>query len=144
MNYPLIHYFKSKHCAPCKPVEKMLDEINISLFGNRLNIKKVDIAEDLELARKFNVLSVPTIVIGKVRLSVVIDKNELTDAILQGFLSSVSFEEEPIMQNCEKKPADGPTSAGSKEPSISNEAKITEKPLENLPNAEKSEKKESS
>lgn len=88
----------------------MLDEINISLFGNRLNIKKVDIAEDLELARKFNVLAVPTIIIGRVRLSVVIDKNELTDAILQGFLSSVSFEEEPVSQNCEQTPAGNPSS----------------------------------
>jgi hypothetical protein len=73
----------------------MLNEINLSLFGNRLNVKKIDIAEDIELARKYNVLSVPTVIIGRVRLSVVIDKNELTDAILQGFLSSVSLDETP-------------------------------------------------
>ena len=94
MAYPLIYFFSSPYCAPCKNIEKMLDEVNISLFGNKLRIKKVDIAKELEIARKFNILSVPTIIIGNQRLSVIIDKNELTDAILQGFLSSVSFAED--------------------------------------------------
>jgi len=69
----------------------MLNDINISLFGNRLKIKKIDIAEDLEMARKHNVVSVPTIIIGGNRLNMIVDKEELTDAILAGFLSSVSI-----------------------------------------------------
>ncbi len=91
MGYPIIHYFCSAHCAPCKRVERMLNDINISLFGNRLKIKKIDIAEDLEMARKHNVVSVPTIIIGGNRLNMIVDKEELTDAILAGFLSSVSI-----------------------------------------------------
>ncbi len=94
MGYPLIYYFTSPYCAPCKNVERMLNEINLSLFGNKLRIKKINIASDIEMARKFNVISVPTMIIGKTRLSVIIDKNEMTDAILQGFLSSVSFDDE--------------------------------------------------
>ena len=94
MGYPLIYYFSSPYCAPCKNVEKMLNEINISMFGNKLRIKKINIAEEIETAREFNVISVPTIIIGATRLTVIIDKNELTDAILQGFLSSVSFSDE--------------------------------------------------
>ena len=94
MAYPLIYFFSSPYCAPCKSIEKMLNEVNISLFGNKLRIKKVDIAKELDIARKFKILSVPTIIIGNQRLSVIIDKNELTDAILQGFLSSVSFAED--------------------------------------------------
>jgi len=74
----------------------MLNEINVSLFGNKLRIKKINIASDISLAQKFNVISVPTIIIGNIRMSVIIDKNELTDAILQGFISSVSFEEEEM------------------------------------------------
>ena len=70
----------------------MLDEVNLSLFGNRLRVQKVDISKDVEKAKEFNILSVPTVLIGKTRLSVVIDKNELTDAILQGFLSSLSMD----------------------------------------------------
>jgi hypothetical protein len=68
----------------------MLDEINLSLFGNRLVVEKIDIAKDVEKAKEFNILSVPTIIVGGVRLNVIIDKNELTDAILQGFLSSIN------------------------------------------------------
>lgn len=75
----------------------MLEEINISLFGNKLRIKKINIASDIEIARKFNVISVPTLIIGNTRLSVIIDKNEMTDAILQGFLSSVSFDDEDML-----------------------------------------------
>ncbi len=91
MGYPVIYYFCSKHCGPCKRVERMLNEINISLFGNRLKIKKVDIAEDLTLAKKYDVVSVPTVIIGSNRLNMIMDKEELTDAILSGFLSSVSI-----------------------------------------------------
>ncbi len=94
MGYPLIHYFSSPYCAPCKNVERMLNEINVSMFGNKLRIRKINIAEEIETARKHNVFSVPTIIIGGTRLTVIIDKNELTDAILQGFLSSVSFDDE--------------------------------------------------
>ena len=94
MGYPLIYFFSSPYCAPCKTIEKMLNEVNISLFGNKLRIKKVDIAQEFMLTQKFKILSVPTIIIGDQRLSVIIDKNELTDAILQGFLSSVSYGED--------------------------------------------------
>ena len=41
--YPKILFFSSNHCAPCKPVEEMLKRINISMFGKRLNIEKIDI-----------------------------------------------------------------------------------------------------
>ena len=94
MAYPIIYYFSSPYCAPCKPVEKMLNEVNLSLFGNKLRIRKINIMKESNVAKKFNILSVPTIICGNIRLSVVIDKNALTDAILQGFLSSVSLEEE--------------------------------------------------
>lgn len=91
MAYPIIYYFSSPYCGPCKQVEKMLNEVNMSLFGNKLRIKKVNIMQESDLAKKFDVISVPTIICGDIRLSVVIDKNELTDAILQGFISSVNM-----------------------------------------------------
>ena len=91
MAYPIIYYFSSPYCGPCKHVEQMLNEVNLSLFGNKLHIRKVNIVKESEIAKKYDVISVPTVIIGDMRLSVVIDKNELTDAILQGFLSSVSM-----------------------------------------------------
>ena len=89
--YPVILFFTSKHCAPCKVVEKKLKKINISMFGNKLNIEKVDIEENFKLTQKKNVLSVPTIIVGGRRLSSSIDEDDLVDAILHGFLSSVEL-----------------------------------------------------
>ncbi len=57
MSYPIIFYFKSPYCSPCVAVEEMLDDINISLFGNRLNIRKIDILQESELAQKYSILS---------------------------------------------------------------------------------------
>ena len=91
--YPKIFYFSSNHCAPCKPVEEMLKKINISLFGKKLRIEKISI--DLEENRQFTlehrVTSVPTLIIADKRLSVNIEEEEIIDAILYAFISSVKI-----------------------------------------------------
>jgi len=89
--YPVIYFFSSEYCSPCKMVERMLKEINISLFGNKLIIEKVDIVSDLEMAKRYAVNKVPTIIVGSQRISQIIDREELVDVILQGFLSSVNL-----------------------------------------------------
>ena len=91
--YPKILFFSSNHCAPCKPVEEMLKKINISLFGKKLRIEKISI--DLEENRQFTlehrVTSVPTLIIADKRLSVNIEEEEIIDAILYAFISSVKI-----------------------------------------------------
>ena len=71
----------------------MLERINLSLFGNQLKIRKIDISEEMELAKKNNVLSVPTIIIGNNKLTHILDEQDIVDAILKGLISSVSLEE---------------------------------------------------
>ncbi len=92
--YPKILFFSSNHCAPCKPVEEMLKKINISLFGKKLRIVKISI--DLEDNRQFTlehrVSSVPTLIIADKILSVNIQEEEIIDAILYAFISSVKIE----------------------------------------------------
>ena len=92
--YPKILFFSSNHCAPCKPVEEMLKKINISLFGKKLRVVKISI--DLEDNRQFtlehHVTSVPTLIIADKRLSVNIQEEEIIDAILYAFISSVKIE----------------------------------------------------
>ncbi|MBN2155935.1 MAG: thioredoxin family protein [Candidatus Lokiarchaeota archaeon] len=94
--YPVIQFYTSKYCAPCKNVERMLARINLSLFGNQLFIQKIDVSltDEMELARKNNILSVPSIIVGNKRLTHIMDEQDIVDTILQGFLSSVSLEEE--------------------------------------------------
>ncbi|MHA1301707.1 MAG: thioredoxin family protein [Candidatus Helarchaeota archaeon] len=91
--YPEILFFTSIYCSPCKGVERLINKINLSMFGNKLIIQKIDIskAENLEISKKYNVFSVPTLIIGSKRLSVNIDEEDLVDAILQAFLSSVEI-----------------------------------------------------
>jgi len=91
--YPKILFFSSNHCAPCRPVEEMLKRINISLFGKKLRIQKVSI--ELEENRKFmldyRITSVPTLIIADKRLSVNIQEEEIIDAILYAFITSVKI-----------------------------------------------------
>ncbi len=92
-DYPKILFFSSNHCAPCKPIEEMLKRINISMFGKKLNIHKIDIEEGVnrELIQKYRITALPTIVIADKSLSVNIQQEEIVDAILYGFISSVKI-----------------------------------------------------
>ncbi len=69
----------------------MLNDINISMFGNKLRIKKIDTHANPEVAREHQVYSLPTLIIGAKKLSVSIEKLEIIDAILTAYLSSVTF-----------------------------------------------------
>ena len=89
--YPRILFFSSNHCAPCKPIEEMLKRINISMFGKKLNIEKIDIEKNHKMTQDYKVTSLPTIIISDRRLTVNIQEEEIIDAILYGFISSVKI-----------------------------------------------------
>ena len=91
--YPKILFFSSNHCAPCKPVEEMLKRINISLFGKKLRIQKVsiDLEENRQFTQEYHITSVPTLIIADKRLTVNIQEEEIIDAILYAFISSVKI-----------------------------------------------------
>ncbi|MFX1419308.1 MAG: thioredoxin family protein [Promethearchaeota archaeon] len=91
--YPKILFFSSNHCAPCKPVEEMLKRINISLFGKKLLIEKVsiDLEENRQITQEYRITSVPTLIVADKRLSVNIQEEEIIDAILYAFISSVKI-----------------------------------------------------
>ena len=87
--YPKIMLFSSVHCAPCKPVEEMLKRINISMFGKKLFIEKIDVSKNYMLTQKYKITSLPTLIIAEKRLSINIQEEDIIDAILFGFISSV-------------------------------------------------------
>ncbi len=91
-SYPKILFFSSNHCAPCKPVEEMLKRINISMFGKKLYIQKIDVEKNYVLTKQYNIISLPTIIIADRRLSLTISEEDIIDAILYGFISSVKIE----------------------------------------------------
>ena len=87
--YPKILLFSSIHCAPCRPVEEMLKRINISMFGKKLFIEKIDVGKNYMLTKKYNITSLPTLIIADKRLTINIQEEDIIDAILSGFISSV-------------------------------------------------------
>ncbi len=89
--YPTIVYFSSPTCGPCVRVKKLLDMVNLS-FGNKITIEEINILERPEKAQEFKVYSIPTLIIGDRRMSVSIEKEEVVDAVLQAFLSSVAMD----------------------------------------------------
>jgi len=88
-DYPKIMFFSSMHCAPCKPVEEMLKRINISMFGKKLLIEKIDVEKNFLLTTKYKITSLPTIIIADKRLTLNIQEEDIIDAILYGFITSV-------------------------------------------------------
>lgn len=60
---PVLLDFFSEYCNPCKMLAKDLDEI--SKKYNDLKIEKLDIMENYELTEKYNIMSVPTLILIK-------------------------------------------------------------------------------
>ena len=57
----LVDFF-ANWCAPCRMMTPILEEVAEELAG-AINIYKVDVDEDEDLARKFGIMSIPTIYI---------------------------------------------------------------------------------
>ncbi len=78
---------------PCKPVEEKLKNINISMFGKKLRIEKINIniKENRELIKEYKITSVPTLIIGGKKLMINIQEEDIIDAILQAFISSIDI-----------------------------------------------------
>lgn len=59
-NKPVIVYFTTPDCVPCKTIQRpALDKIK-TLLGEKLQVIEIDASEQPDLAKKWGVMSVPT------------------------------------------------------------------------------------
>lgn len=56
--------FYADWCGPCKMMSPIIDEISDEL-GDKIKVGKINTDENLELAQKYGIMSIPTIMIIK-------------------------------------------------------------------------------
>ena len=61
---PVIADFWASWCAPCRMQSAVIDEVSPQLV-QKAKIVKINVDEEPELAEKFNVMSVPTLIVFK-------------------------------------------------------------------------------
>lgn len=61
---PVVIDFWSEHCGPCKMLSPVLDEVAAEV-GDSAKITKVDVMDQRDLAMKFGIRAVPTLIFMK-------------------------------------------------------------------------------
>jgi thioredoxin 1 len=84
---PVIVDFHALWCSPCKMQSPILKEVANEL-GNRIKVIKIDVDQNSEIASRYNIQSVPTLIMFKNgkqiwRQSGVVSKNQLYNVLTQ-------------------------------------------------------------
>ena len=61
----LLFYFTAKWCGPCQKIKPLLQKISDGADSSKLKVYMIDIDENDDLAKNFNIRSVPTFYLYK-------------------------------------------------------------------------------
>jgi thioredoxin len=61
---PVLVDFWAEWCAPCRMLSPVIDEV-AGQYGDKAKVGKVNIDEQPELAQRFSVMSIPTLIMFK-------------------------------------------------------------------------------
>ncbi len=61
------------------------------MFGKKLYIEKIDVEKNYQLTSEYKITSLPTVIVAGRRLILNIQEEDIIDAILYGFISSVKI-----------------------------------------------------
>jgi thioredoxin 1 len=64
MSKPVLFDFFATWCGPCRMQTPILEELEKKM-GDSIEVKKIDVDQDLELAQKYGIRVVPTLIIEK-------------------------------------------------------------------------------
>ncbi|MGD1004186.1 MAG: thioredoxin domain-containing protein [Methanoregulaceae archaeon] len=64
MAKPILYDFFATWCGPCRIQGPILEEVG-KKFGDSVEIKKVDVDQHMDLAEKYSIRVVPTLIIEK-------------------------------------------------------------------------------
>ncbi|MES9993869.1 MAG: thioredoxin family protein [Candidatus Thiodiazotropha sp.] len=79
-------YFYSQNCSPCRSMTPIIDR----LAEKHPGVVKVDVREDLETTRKFNIRATPTLVLLKEKVVIDIALGAKTESQLESLLQKLA------------------------------------------------------